>query len=72
MAEWRVLSVVGRRNTVGNIIKLSGMSEFNALKILDTLLTRGLVTVGEEAVSRNTGALHEMPQPPASHFSSYR
>ncbi len=74
MAEWRILSVVGRRNTVGNIIKVSGMSEFNALKILDTLLTRGLVTVGEEAVSKNTGALREtpLPPPPAARFPSYR
>ncbi|HLW00712.1 MAG TPA: DUF4388 domain-containing protein [Ktedonobacterales bacterium] len=59
MAEWRVLSVIGRRNTVGDIIKLSGMSEFNALKMLDSLLTRGLVMVGEEAVSKNTGSLSD-------------
>jgi Domain of unknown function (DUF4388) len=57
MAEWRVLSVIGRRNTVGDIIKLSQLSEFNALKILDSLLSRNLVTVGEEAVSKNTGSL---------------
>ncbi len=73
MAEWRVLSVVGRRNTVGDIIKKSGLSEFNALKILDSLLSRGLVTVGEEAVSRNTGSLvgssHALS---ASPFPSYR
>ena len=73
MADWRVLSVVGRRNTVGDIIKQSGMSEFNALKTLDTLLTRGLVTVGEEAVSKNTGALREPPQPVgAARFPTYR
>ncbi len=59
MAEWRVLSVIGRRNTVGDIIKLSGMSEFNALKMLDSLLNRGLVIVGEEAVSKNTGSLSD-------------
>jgi hypothetical protein len=59
MAEWRVISVIGRRNTVGDIIKLSGISEFSALKILDSLLSRGLVTVGEEAVSKNTGSLNE-------------
>jgi hypothetical protein len=59
IAEWRVLSVIGRRNTVGDIIKLSGLSEFNALKVLDTLLSRGMVTVGEEAVSKNTGTLSD-------------
>ncbi len=73
MAEWRILSVIGRRNTVGDIIKLSGMSEFNALKMLDSLLSRGLVTVGEEAVSKNSGPLSSgarstMP----SHTSPYR
>jgi hypothetical protein len=59
LGEMRVLSAVGRRNTVGDIIKLSGMSELNTLKILDTLISRGLVIIGEEAVSKNTGALRE-------------
>jgi hypothetical protein len=63
MGEWRILSVIGRRNTVADIIKLSGMSEFSALKMLDALLSRGLVMVGEEAVSKNTGALGELRQP---------
>jgi hypothetical protein len=72
MAEWRVLSVIGRRNTVGDIIKLSGMSEFSALKMLDSLLTRGLVTVGEEAVSRNTGSLNEAARALAPGASYYR
>jgi hypothetical protein len=35
------------------------MSEFNALKMLDALLSRGLVEVGEEAVSKNTGSLSD-------------
>ncbi len=70
MAEWRVLSVIGRRNTVGDIIKLSGMSEFNTLKILDALLSRGLVTVGEEAVSKNTGALGELARSTTSTTST--
>lgn len=73
MAEWRILSVIGRRNTVGDIIKLSGISEFNALKILDLLLSRGLVTVGEEAVSKNTGSLSEVAQAAAAgRFPTYR
>jgi len=71
MAEWRVLSVIGRRNTVGDIIKLSGMSEFSALKVLDALLTRGLVTVGEEAVSKNTAALTPQPQTAAISHSRF-
>ncbi len=72
MGEWRVLSVIGRRNTVADIIKLSGMSEFSALKVLDALLSRGLVTVGEEAVSKNTGALGELRQPiVATHLPTY-
>ncbi len=73
MAEWRVLSVIGRRNTVGDIIKLSGMSEFSALKTLDSLLSRGLVAVGEEAVSKNTGSLVGTAQPMApTRFPPYR
>jgi hypothetical protein len=62
MAELRILSVVGRRNTVGDIIKLSGMSELSTMKILDTLISRGMLTIGEEAVSKNTGMLRETNQ----------
>lgn len=66
MAEWRVLSVIGRRNTVADIIKLSGISEFSALKILDALLSRGLVKVGEEATVKSTGSLNPAAQPMAA------
>ncbi len=72
MAEWRVLSVIGRRNTVADIIKLSGMSEFSALKMLDSLLSRGLVMVGEEAVSKNTGSLNDAARAIAPGASYYR
>ncbi len=66
MAEWRVLAVIGRRNTVADIIKLSGISEFSALKILDALLSRGLVKVGEEATVKSTGSLNPAAQPMAA------
>jgi hypothetical protein len=59
MAELRILSVVGRRNTVGDIIKLSGMSELSTMKILDALIGRGMLIIGEEAISKNTGLLRE-------------
>jgi hypothetical protein len=73
MAEWRVLSVIGRRNTVADIIKLSGMSEFSALKILDALLSRGLVKVGEEATVKSTGSLNPAAQPmAAARLPNYR
>ena len=73
MAEWRVLSVIGRRNTVADIIKLSGMSEFRSLKILDSLLSRGLVKVGEEATIRSTGGLNPEAQPmAAARLPNYR
>lgn len=73
MAEWRILSVIGRRNTVADIIKLSGMSEFSSLKILDSLLSRGLVKVGEEATVKNTGGLNPSAQPmAAARLPTYR
>ncbi len=70
MAELRILSVVGRRNTVGDIIKLSGMSELSTMKILDTLISRGMLTIGEEAVSKNTGMLRESNSPTTPSQSS--
>ncbi|HEY7124967.1 MAG TPA: DUF4388 domain-containing protein [Ktedonobacterales bacterium] len=73
MAELRILSVVGRRNTVGDIMKLAGMSELSTMKILDTLISRGMLTIGEEAVSKNTGILREAGQPTTpSQSSSFR
>jgi hypothetical protein len=76
LAEMRVLAAVSRRNTVENILTRSGMSELSTLKILDALIRRGLLVIGEEVISKNTGSLRENgpssspASSPASRFTS--
>ena len=46
--EWRVLTMINGRNTVGQIAQRSGLGEFRTCEIIAQLLASGLIEMREE------------------------
>lgn len=51
-AEWRVLVLVDGHRTVADVAATAGLDDLEAMKLLYTLAAAGLVTAGEDTVSR--------------------
>ena len=52
-ASWRIVTALGRTDTVASVLARSGMTELDAARGLVTLVRQGLVEVGEPSASRS-------------------